>query len=149
MNTCPKCQKAEPFQPCACGKCPPVVLAPGNMVLCHHCRGLILYTADGFVVPTTEEKRAMFDALHESIVPLVNSPHFEVSVVHDSFDYCWDVLLDNGFCALATQWPRDIKPTVGDPVFQKSRNEVIWRGRSVPIDVRRLRPDENGDVYFD
>jgi hypothetical protein len=49
---------------------------------------------------------------------------------------------------MCVQWPRSKKPKIGEGVLWDGSNGLIWRNQNVAIDVRRLKVDQNGDVYF-
>lgn len=81
----------------------------------------------------------------------------EVICVRDWNDWCWDVCLnfeateetDWIATSQAVQFPRDIKPEVGDVVEFIDDQMVLYNGTKVAIDVRVLRFDDDGCIYLD
>jgi hypothetical protein len=72
----------------------------------------------------------------------------QITGVWDWKPYCWDVLIDDGECALAVEFPRDKKPKEGESVECIKGVGVRWKGYVFAVDVRCPRIDDNGELYF-
>jgi len=81
----------------------------------------------------------------------------QVVVVRDWNNWCWDVCISynpsfddewHSSCQ-AIQFPRYIKPEVGDVVEFVDTQVVLHKGKKVAVDLRHVRMDEEGYLYLD
>ena len=81
----------------------------------------------------------------------------QVVVVRDWNNWCWDVCIsyDPSFdeewhsSCQAIQFPRYIKPEIGDIVEFIDKQVVLHKGKEIAIDLRHVRMDEEGYLYLD
>jgi hypothetical protein len=70
------------------------------------------------------------------------------------FSWCWEVLLtyppsvntENMETSIIIQMPKDCQPSIGDSISFTARDQALWNGRMIPVDVGRLRIDDDGNV---
>jgi hypothetical protein len=79
----------------------------------------------------------------------------EIGAVRE-LEWCNEVLLhwpasketDNLETSSVIQMPKTCLPKIGEKVSLTARDEIVWRGKLIPVDQRPMRRNDDGNAYL-